>query len=112
MTWYATRYRSLMFPGDIVFFWLGGSQKIKGIYGWGRLTSSPYSKPEWKSSGVDVKYEIRLKPHVSIGKIRSVPDLENLLILHAPQATNFLLSTQEAQAIINLIDISKRPKVI
>ena len=112
VTWYATRYRSRMLPGDIVFFWLGGPEDIRGIYGWGRLTSSPYIKPEWESYGVDVRYEKRLKSHVSIGKIKSVSDLQGLLILRIPQATNFLLSTQEARAITNLIEPGQRPEEV
>lgn len=110
VTWYATRYRSHMSPGDIVFFWLGGPGATRGIYGWGRLTSSPYIKTEWESYGVDVKYEKRLKSHVSVREIRSVPDLQGLLILRAPQATNFLLSPQEARAIANLIKPDQRPE--
>jgi len=112
VTWYATRYRSRMSPGDIVFFWLGGPEDIRGIYGWGRLTSSPYAKPEWRSYGVDVEYKKRLKLPVSIREIKSAPDLQDLLILRAPQATNFLLSPQEARAIADLIEPDQRPEGI
>jgi predicted RNA-binding protein with PUA-like domain len=110
VTWYATRYRGQMLPGDIVFYWLGGPQGIRGIYGWGRLTSAPYAKPEWDSYGVDVKYEKRLKFHISLEQIKGAPDLQDLLILRAPQATNFLLSLREARAIANLIEPDQRPE--
>jgi len=110
VTWYATRYRSYMAPGDLVFFWLGGSEDIRGIYGWGKLTSPPYAKPEWASYGVDVEYAKRLRAHLSAQEIKSVPDLQGLLILRAPQATNFLLSQEEARAIANLIELGQRPE--
>ena len=54
-TWYATRYRSQMEPGDLVFFWLGGDEQIRGIYGWGHLTSKAYIKKNWDSYGVVVR---------------------------------------------------------
>jgi predicted RNA-binding protein with PUA-like domain len=110
VTWYATRYRSRMAAGDVVFFWLGGAEVIRGIYGWGRLTSSPYMKPEWEAYGVDVRYEKRFKSHVSVRAVKSIPDLQDLLILRAPQATNFLLSSQEARAIASLIEPDQRPE--
>ena len=46
--WHATRYRMEMHPGDIVFFWMGGDQNFRGLYGWGEITSEPYIKPEWE----------------------------------------------------------------
>jgi hypothetical protein len=92
-----------MEPDDKVFFWLAGEPEIRGIYGRGRLISRPYSKPDWDSHGVDVRYEQRVDPHVSADVIRADPDLADLLILRAPQATNFLLSATEAQALNRLI---------
>jgi predicted RNA-binding protein with PUA-like domain len=109
-TWYATRYRTAMSPGDLVFFWLSGPENIRGIYGWGHLTSQPYHKPEWDSYGVDVQYERRLKSHIPVRSIGDTPELRDLLILRAPQATNFLLSDQEARAIANLIEPDQRPE--
>ena len=94
VTWYATRYRNRMLVGDVVFFWLAGPPDIRGIYGWGKLTSTPYRKDAWRSHGVDVRFEKRLKAHLSVTEIRSVPDLQDLLILRSAQATNFLLSSQ------------------
>lgn len=111
-TWYATRYRSRMSPGDLVFFWLGGPDNIKGIYGWGRLRSSPYIKPEWEAYGVDVLYEKRLVPYLPISQIRADARLQGLLILRAPMATNFLLSAEEAKAISDLIQPEQQPKEV
>src|SRR6266849_2419082 len=40
----ASRYRTAMRPGDIVYFWLAGSEEIRGIYGWGSLRRVPYRR--------------------------------------------------------------------
>ena len=108
-TWYATRYRSKMQPDDLVFFWLGGPPPIRGIYGWGGLTSKAYIKPKWDSYGVDVKYVQKLASHLSVTTIKAVPILEDMLILRAAQATNFLLSEEETEAIIKLLPNNQRP---
>lgn len=111
-TWYATRYLNLLKSGDLVFFWQAGSENIRGLYGWGKIASSPYLKPEWTKHGIDVKYEKRLEPHISVNKIKSDPELKDMLILRTAQATNFLLSPDEARAISKLIKPEQRPEVI
>ncbi|MCR4342439.1 MAG: EVE domain-containing protein [Patescibacteria group bacterium] len=58
-TWYATRYRNKMNPGDLVFFWMAGDEHFRGLYGWGKIISTPYLKSGWESHGVDVSYEVR-----------------------------------------------------
>jgi hypothetical protein len=108
VTWYATRYRSRMSIGDTVFFWLGGTEDIRGIYGRGKLISTPYKKPEWDAYGIDVEYEQRVDPHVSVQEIRKIEALQDLLILRAPQATNFLLTTSEGRAIMELVALRKK----
>ena len=90
--WHATRYRMEMHPGDIVFFWMGGDQNFRGLYGWGEITSEPYIKPEWESHGIDVKYEAKFKRPILAKSIREDPNLASLLIFRTPQATNFLIS--------------------
>lgn len=102
-TWYATRYRSRMSVGDIVFFWLAGAEDTRGIYGLGKLISTPYKKPEWDSYGVDVEYKQRVVPHISVQEVRKVEALRDLLILRAPQATNFLLTASEGRAVMELV---------
>ena len=64
--WFATRYRSVMSPGDVVFFWLAGPDNIKGIYGWGELESVPFDKPEWNAYGVKVRYKQLLSKYISV----------------------------------------------
>jgi hypothetical protein len=102
VTWLATRYRARMEPGDKVYLWLGGDESIRGIYGQGILASQPFPKPEWEAYGVDVWYIERKKAHIPVSAIRNFPGLQNLLILRAPNATNFLLSAEEAQALAAL----------
>ncbi|MDR8394536.1 EVE domain-containing protein [Aliifodinibius sp. S!AR15-10] len=112
VTWYATRYRSLMEIGDIVFFWLAGQENIRGIYGWGNIDSEPYIKPNWNSHGVDVIFKKRLSHHISVNKIKSNPSLKDLVILRAPQATNFLLSKSEAKALTDMMNSTERPQEV
>ena len=107
----ASRYRQQMSVGDLVFFWLGGSDDIRGIYGWGELLSGPEFKDDRQEYRVRVRYKKRLRNHLSASQIRAVPELKNMLILRAPQATNFILSREEAQSIAGLIDPSERPEI-
>ena len=107
----ASRYRQQMSVGDLVFFWLGGSDEIRGVYGWGELLSKPEFKDDRQEYRVRVRYNKRLSTHLSVSQIRTIPELKNLLILRAPQATNFILSREEAHSIANLIDPSERPEI-
>jgi predicted RNA-binding protein with PUA-like domain len=102
-TWYATRYRQEMSPGDYVFFWMGGDEFFRGLYGWGILTSSPYVRPSWDSYGVDVRIEAKFKSPIRAKDIKADPMLERLLIFRAPQATNFLVAPDDAKRLIKLI---------
>jgi len=107
----ASRYRQQMSPGDVVFFWLGGPDDVRGIYGWGTLLSTPHPTAEGQQFKVDVRYDKRLKTYVSVKRIRQLDELQNILILRAPQATNFILSKDEARAIASLMDPSERPRI-
>jgi EVE domain-containing protein len=102
-TWYATRYRNEMAPGGVVFFWQSGPLSVRGIYGWGILTSKAYRKPSWDSFGVDVEYRVRFKEPVLASKLEHFSELAGMLIFRAPQATNFLLNEYEAQHLIQVI---------
>ena len=98
-----------MSAGDLVFFWLGGPENVRGIYGWGTLLSKPEFTDDRDAYRVRVRYDRRLGTHLPVAKIRLVDQLKNLLILRAPQATNFILSGEEAQAIADLMEPSERP---
>jgi hypothetical protein len=91
-----------MEPGDLVFFWMAGADR--GIYGWGHLTSAPYIKPDWDAHGVDVRYDYKFERPIRWDDISEDPALSNLLILRAPQATNFLLEPLEVQALAKLVE--------
>lgn len=94
--WPAARYRTVMRPGDIVYFWLAGPEDIRGIYGWGTIRKFPYRSQGRDTYDVDVYVEqVLAKPLLAVS-LRRMPALSDLLILRAPQATNFLLSHEEA----------------
>jgi hypothetical protein len=102
-TWYATRYRGVMQIDDVVFFWMGGDPALRGLYAWGHLVSPPYTTKDG-SPGVDVKYEYKFDEPVLAGKIRKEPILAGMLLFRAPQATNFLLTPEEASQLRKLLD--------
>jgi hypothetical protein len=102
-TWYATRYRNDMRPGDLVFFWMAGDEHFRGLYGWGRIASAPYLKPGWDSHGVDVKYEVKFGKPILARSMRDDAVLAAMLIFRAPQATNFLLSHEQASRLVKLV---------
>jgi predicted RNA-binding protein with PUA-like domain len=109
VAWNATRYRSRMEIGDLVFFWLGGPPDIRGIYGWGYLKSKPYQSREWDGYAIDVNFQKRLRPHVQITSIKERNDLANLQILNIAVGSNFYISKEEARALADLMPASDRP---
>lgn len=100
--WYATRYRKKMRPGDVVFFWMGGDKDIRGIYGVGSISSTPYE--EDNGYKVKVKVDKRLSHHIPVGNIKSNKKLENLMILKIAVGSNFLINQAEGLALSELID--------
>ncbi|MGY6214705.1 EVE domain-containing protein [Methylolobus aquaticus] len=102
-TWYATRYRNDMNPGDLVFFWMAGDEHFRGLYGWGHIASAPYLKAGWDSHGVDVTYEVKFGKPILARSVREDAVLADMLIFRAPQATNFLLSPQHARCLVKLV---------
>jgi hypothetical protein len=109
-TWVASRYRSAMRPGDVVFFWLAGPEDIRGIYGWGTIKRFPYHGRSAEDYDVDVSVEhVFVQPLLAIN-LRRVPGLSDLLIFRAPQATTFLLSPEETRHLID--EIQKRGDVV
>jgi predicted RNA-binding protein with PUA-like domain len=98
-TWDVTRYREYMKPNDIVYFWMAGDTSIRGVYGWGVISSEPYTKPEWDGYGIDVNYRDRFEPHIPISEIKSTNSLQRMQILNVPIGTNFEISNREAMAL-------------
>lgn len=112
-TWYATRYRKEMNIGDLVFFWMAGEEKIRGLYGWGRISSTPYIIEEWSSHGVNVINEVKFSTPILSQVFREDKVLAEMLILRVPQATNFLLSRDEAKILIKIVEKrSERPPTL
>lgn len=107
--WRATRYRTEMHSGDLVFLWIAGTPDKRGVYGWGQLTSGPYGVSG--SYRVGFLFQKRLGSFISEERIRSQPILSNLMILRVRVGTNFLISHQEAKAIASLMDAGERPQV-
>ncbi|OMP94784.1 EVE domain-containing protein [Raoultella terrigena] len=99
--WTANQYRSEMRPGDMIFFWLAGDKKYRGIYGIGELTSTPYQweKEDNKSFSVNIKCNKRLNPYLPIIEIQKNKALQSLQILNMPMGSNFLLNKSEGQII-------------
>ncbi|NEU09781.1 EVE domain-containing protein [Flavihumibacter sp. R14] len=102
-TWYATRYRNEMKIGDLVYFWMGGDDRFRGIYGWGTLISEPYKKNDWDSYGVDVQYLHKFSHPITSSFLKNDNDLRDLLIIRAPQATNFLVEDQQHKKLVKAI---------
>ena len=101
-TWEATRYRLAMRVGDVVYFWLAGAETVRGIYGWGQIKRPPYRRVGDVTYSVDVLVQQVFSSPLLVPVIRRERDLRELLILKAPQATNFLLSDSEARAVAEL----------
>jgi len=99
--WQASRYRHAMRRRDIVYLWLAGQEEIRGIYGWGRIEGAPRRKGA--DTVVDVRVEEVFAAPLLAVDIRRAPGLSDLLIFKAPQATNFLLSNEEARQLAVLI---------
>src|SRR5215467_248525 len=75
--WLVSRYWQLMSPGDLVFFWLGGTPTIRGIYGWGTLSTAPGSNSNQEYRAM-VKYEKKLSSPLLAKKIRTVRKLKDI----------------------------------
>ena len=105
-TWILTRYRNLINPGDVVYFWRGGRQA--GLYGWGLVTDSPYEQKT--KGGVDWRVLINYKHRFTdpirkddILKSSQETQLSTMTIIRAPQGGVFKLTTKEAESLNQLI---------
>jgi len=108
--WRATSYRSKMKIGDLIFFWMAGPSEIRGIYGWGHLTSLPY-----KESGkyrVDLKVDRRLTTFLPATTIKLVEKLATMTIFTVRAGSNFLISQDEARLIADLLAEPERPEEV
>lgn len=122
VTWHVKQscYAAEMEPGDRVFIWRsdGGVPGSGGVVGIGVLTSRA---GEVQDDGLGTWFDMKPGPAVpcvgvSLEEVRLTdaegflpkrvllddPTLSGLLVLHMPQATNYRLSTAEAQALAGL----------
>ncbi len=109
--WEANQHRADMAPDDFVYFWMSGAPDTRGIYGWGKLTSTFYFNPEWDKNAVNVQYGKVVNPPLLIDKIKSILELQKLSIIRMPSSTNFRITLEEAEAIAKLISPDQRPNL-
>jgi hypothetical protein len=102
-TWVASRYRKDMQIGDLVYFWMGGDERFRGLYGYGELASEPFPDRNDESFGVKVRYIYKFNKPILSSIIKSDDVLQNLLINRNPQATNFLLEEDESKRLLKLV---------
>ena len=98
-----------MSKGDLVYFWMGGNEFIRGIYGWGKVSSEPFEKEGGYRVGIRVAR--RLPNHIPIDAIRRNQQLSNLMILNMAIGSNFLINKREAEAIRDMLPAGFQPEV-
>lgn len=94
--WVVTRYVTRIQPGDFVWFWRAGE---RALYGWGEVLEPPQSKPGLSGIRLLVSYEERFDPPIGMEDILAEAPLKNLMVLRAPQGTNFAVTPEEADAL-------------
>jgi len=94
--WTASRYRARMQIGDVVFLWRGGPPSIRGIYGWGNISGTPYARDTDGEFRVAVTYKVRLENPILVDEIKKNTRLQNMQILNIPIGTNFQINISEA----------------
>jgi hypothetical protein len=126
ITWIVTRYRASMSEGDHVALWLSGARA--GIYGFGTLesfltaSSARANATFWldktdktfvgkQHAVIRIDVEICSSPLLK-SVIRNCPALSRLSILNAPMGTNFKVTPDEWNALLNLhepVDVQSMP---
>jgi EVE domain len=96
--WMATRYRSEMRDGDVVYFWLAGGPDIRGVYGRGRIVGEPFRERDGTPL-IKVKVEQRYRKPLGVTEIRKNKKLQELDILRIPIGTNFRLTNEQSAAL-------------
>ncbi len=104
--WQANQRRQDMQPDDIVYHWTTGPQA--GIYAVSRIVGEPYEAeiPKWPDHHwwVDLRYEQVLARPLLKADLENHPVLSDLVILHMPRMTNYLLEPEHAQALQQIVD--------
>ena len=114
--WEVSRYKDQIRAGHICLIWMSG--KESGIYAVGDVTSdpefmvdSPASTKYWvydadkSQARLRVKYKYRLKlvnNPIMRAELKSIPELQNMEIFRQPQGTNFRVTNEEWETILDL----------
>jgi hypothetical protein len=97
-----------MRPGDLVFYWLASPDSTRrGLHGWGTLTSAPYL--EGDKFRVKTVFKRRIRPHLTAAAVRAIGGLANLRIFTVRVGSNFALSEDETQALVQSPPPNSRP---
>jgi hypothetical protein len=102
-TWLVSRYRNEMSKDDVVLFWSSGNVTIRGFYGWGRITQDKAQYFDEWGYGIEVLYQEKFEPHISIEKVRESGVLNDNTLLKMPIGTNFKVSKNEFHSLSKLI---------
>ncbi len=113
-TWLVSRHKTEIAPGDRAFIWQSGPQRgicaiMQVESAPADLVETPIDAPYWADRD-DMRVTCRVRgtfvarfPLVPVDKIMAVPGLRNLSILRAPQGTNFTVSDDEADLLVDLL---------
>jgi len=115
--WEVSRYKDQIRVGHVCLIWMSG--KESGIYAVGDITSnpefmvdSPQSTKYWvydadkSQARLRVKYKYRLKlvnNPIMRAELKSIPELQNMEIFRQPQGTNFKVTSEEWEIILDLL---------
>ena len=119
MDFTVTRYRKEIKPEDTVFIWISG--KDAGIYAIAKTLSSPYvpnypyptdpfEKVCWNKIENTMKVDIEilhvLERPLLKNRLIEIPELSKLLIIAAPQVSNFRVSNNQSELLLQLIQMN------
>jgi MoxR-like ATPase len=107
--WTASRYADEMRPGDEVVVWMSGPDG--GICATAELTGSSFERPNTRSSrargatepAVPLRVTRFVDPLISREECRSHDVLRDLEVLHVARATNYHMSKQQWDAVMDLL---------
>jgi len=107
--WSANQHRDSMSPGDRVFFWRSGPKAA--IIAVGTITSRAYDRPEseFGPHAVDVRYDSVVEPSLAREEISRDDQLRSVAVFTRAQGTNFALTTEQTQSLVNLLEGRLKP---
>ena len=122
-TYNVAQHRGKIAPGDRIYFWVSGQNS--GIVGTGTVIEPPAERQDfaWERSfyrddvrrfeqpRIAVRFEVggALSKRLKRAALMEDATLKNLAILRAPQGTNYSLTTEESDAIEQLLGKVRTP---